>query len=198
VLFRSGKMTKKIMTVALAALFCGGALYAQRGSFGPGPRMQGAQAAQAVQADQLKTYLSLTDQQVLDLKAVQSALRTASEPIMLKIGEKSKALRDAMQANPVDAALVAQLKTDLENLNQQEQGLRSQYRLQAQNLLTADQKTKLVALQKAIELMPTANQAAFLNLLDTPQGFRGGPGGPGMGGGRRGPGGQGPEAFIRP
>jgi hypothetical protein len=44
--------------------------------------------------------------------------------------------------------------------------------------LTDEQKTSLASLQKVLDLMPTVHQAIGLNLLEGPEGFPGGFGGP--------------------
>jgi len=69
--------------------------------------------------------------------------------------------------------------------------LRAQYGSQAQKILTEEQRTSLAALQKALDLMPTVRQAIGLNLLEGPEGFPGGFGGPEFFRGR-GPGGAPP------
>jgi Spy/CpxP family protein refolding chaperone len=180
-------VTKKLLTLSIAVLLCSGVLLAQRGSFERGPRMEGASAT--APTDLIKTYLNLTDAQLQSLQTVQSAFRDAASPIMKQIREKSQAQREAMQQN--NTALVAQLQAEIDNLRKQEQSLRSQYKLQAQNVLTGDQKAKLAALQAALDLMPAAQQASMLNLIDSAQGA-----GPGFGGGFRG--GRGPGEAIRP
>jgi Spy/CpxP family protein refolding chaperone len=161
----------KIYAVPVAVLLCAGMLAAQQGTPNRGPR------ANAMQTDQLKTYLGLSDQQVQDISGVQSSFRQAAQPLMQQMAEKSKDLRQAMQQNPVDSSLVNQLKSDLSGLRDQMQSLRTQYRAQAQGYLTEDQKTKLGALEQALTLLPAARQAAGMNLLEAPAGAAGwGPG----------------------
>ena len=176
-------MTKKILTVSLAVLLCSGVLLAQRGMFERRPGSEADSATAPV--DQLKAYLNLTDQQLQSLKSVQSAYRDAAGPTLQQIRETSQALREAMQQN--DSANVAKYQAALEALQKDLQSLRSQYKEQAQSVLTNEQKGKLTVLQKALELMPVAQQAGSLNLVDMPAGGGPGFGGPGMRGGR-GPG----------
>jgi len=173
----------KITTTLLSVLFCGGVLLAQ-----PGPRDRGPMAM-VPQTDPLKAFLSLTDAQLQSLKDVQKAERDAAEPVMEQIAAKSKELREALHQNPVDQAQVDKLKAALADLQKQLQSLRDQFQPQALNILNAQQKTALATLQKALELIPAAQQAVFFNLLDSPQGAPGGFGptghrGPGMMGGR--------------
>ncbi|NWG13690.1 MAG: Spy/CpxP family protein refolding chaperone [Acidobacteria bacterium] len=168
----------KIKTLSLAALLCAGGLFAQRGPFGGGPRPG------VFPVDQLKEYLGLSDQQLQDLKRVQSSLRDASEPLMQQIAEKMKSLRETLRQDP--NADVSRLKSDIAKLQSDVQSLRAQYKTQALGYLTGDQTAKLAALKKAFELMPAAHQAVGLNLLDPPAGVPRGGVGPQF----RGPGGM--------
>jgi hypothetical protein len=161
----------KITNVPFAVLLCVGALFSQ-GGLPPGPPPDGPQT------DQVKAYLVLSDQQLKDLGSIQDSFRAAAEPLMQQIGEKARALRQALRQNPVDSALVTQLKADIASLQAQESSLRATYRAQAQSILIDQQKTSLASLQQALDLMPAALQATALNLLDAPQGFPGGPRGP--------------------
>ena len=170
-------MTKKILTVSLAVLLCSGVALAQRG-------FRSEADSATIPLDQLKTYLNLTDQQLQNLKSIQSDFRDAAGPITQQIRETSQALREAMQQN--DTANAAKYQAALDALQKDLAALRSQYRVKAVNILTNDQKGKLALLQQALDLMPVAQQAGSLNLLEMPAG--GGPGfrQPGMRG--RGPG----------
>ncbi len=176
----------KITSISLAVVVCVGTLFAQRGPFDRGPR------AELFQADQLKDYLGLSDQQLQDLKGVQSSFRDAAQPLMQQIAEKMRAVRQALKQDP--NADVSQLRTDIAGLQTGVQNLRAQYRVQAQNYLTGEQTAKLAALQKALELMPAAHQAVGLNLLEPPEGFPAGAVGPQF----RGPRGMGGPAFRVP
>ncbi len=176
----------KITSVSLAVLVCVGALFAQRGPFGGGPR------AELFRADQLKDYLGLSDHQLQDLKSVQSSFREAAQPLMQQIAEKMKAVREALKQDP--NADVSQLRTDIAGLRDSVQNLRAEYRVRAQNYLTSEQTAKLAALQKALELMPAAHQALGLNLLEPPEGFPAGAVGPQF----RRPRGMGGPAFRVP
>ncbi len=177
----------RIVTVMMAVLLCCGVLLAEQRPFDRAQRMEG------IQTDQLKTYLNLSDQQLLDLQAAQNQFREAARPIAEQLRQKAQELRQARQQDPVDEALVSKLKADIAALQSQVGTLRTQFQLQAKAVLTADQTAKLSALQQALELMQAAHQAAALNLLDAPEGAPG-PGGRPPFGGRRAPGG--PPAGV--
>ncbi len=162
----------KITVVLLAALLCVGALFSQGGFPPQGPPPDGPGT------DEVKTYLSLSDQQLQDLSTIQNSFRAAADLLMQQIGEKMQTLRQALQQETVDSALVTQLKADIASLRTQLKAMQSPYRTKALAILTDQQKTSLAGLQAALDLLPAAFQAGALNLLDSPQGFPGGPGGP--------------------
>ncbi len=162
----------KITCVALALLGGVAALFSQGGFGPPGPPPDG------MPTDEVKAYLTLTDQQLQDLASIQSSLRTAEEPLMQQMREKMQALREALHADTVDSALVTQLKAAIASLQTELQSVRAPYRTKALAVLTEKQKTSLAGLQQALDLMQTAFEATALNLLDRPEGFPGGPGGP--------------------
>jgi len=180
----------KIVTVWMVVLLCCGVLPADQRPFDRAPRADG------IQADQLKTYLGLSDQQLQDLKALQGQFREAARPIAEQLGEKAKELRQARQQDPVDEALVSRLQAEIAGLQSQVAVLRTQFQSHAQGVLTADQMARLAALEQALALVPAAHQAAALNLLDAPEGAPGRGMGP-QSGGRRNPGGP-PAGFPRP
>lgn len=160
----------KIATVSFALLLTASTAFAQSGMWGRGPGM-GAAAT-----DQVKAYLNLSDAQLQQITGLQSSFREAARPLMQQMREKAKTLRQTLKNDP--NADVTQLKADMASLRSQVKDLRAQYRTQADNVLTEDQKASLATLQKALELVPTAHQAIGLNLLEGPEGFAGGFGGP--------------------
>lgn len=160
----------KISTVTLAVLLAAGVVFAQQGPFGGEGRMG------VVQTDQVKAFLSLSDQQLQALSGIQTSFREAAHPLMQQIREKAQTLRQTLQQDR--NADVTQLKADLAGLQDQVKDLRAQYRRQSLQILTDEQKTSLASLQKLLDLMPTVHQAIGLNLLEGPDGFPGGFGGP--------------------
>jgi Spy/CpxP family protein refolding chaperone len=135
-----------------------------------------------------QSYLNLTDAQVTSLQQLRQAEMTALKPIFQQIAPLRDSLRTQTQSGSADAAAIGKLVLNIQALEQQISTTRSSYHDQALALLTAEQKTKLAALQSAADLMPTIHQAMGLNLLNSP---KGGPGG-------MGPGAMGPEGFHGP
>jgi Spy/CpxP family protein refolding chaperone len=141
-------------------------------------------------ANAAKEYLSLTDTQVENLRALQQQFREESKPTFEQIRAKTGELREAIRQETPDGTLIAQLRSDIAALREQIHTKRTDYRTQSVNVLNADQQTKLAALEEALKLVPAAHGAAALNLLEGP-----GMGFPGFGGrGFRGLG-PGPGAF---
>ncbi len=160
-------MTLRLISIALAA----GALFAQ----GPGgPRMHSMSAAGKTTA--VQSYLNLTDAQISTLQQLHQSEMAALKPIFQQIGPLQESLHTTEQASGADATAVGKLVLSIQNLEQQAAPIRASYQQQALAVLTADQKTKLTALQSAAALMPAIHEATMLNLLTPPQGADG-PGG---------------------
>jgi Spy/CpxP family protein refolding chaperone len=169
-------MKKKM--VLLALLLCFATVAAQemapKGRRGRGPEMQ---------AEKLKAYLNLTDQQWIDLQAAQTAYRDASQPLQEKMFEKGQVLRHAMEQGAADQTAVTQAKSEMQALRTEIQALRATYRTRNLAILTDTQKTSLAALEKVMELVGTAREAMFWNLIEAdaggPEGEMGMADGPG-------------------
>jgi Spy/CpxP family protein refolding chaperone len=150
-------------------------LFAQ-GPGGPRHMMMQAKTGQA------QSYLNLTDAQVQSLQQLRQSEMTALKPVMDQIGPLRQSLQTQLQSGSADAAALGKLMLSIQTLEQQATTTRNSFHDQALALLTADQKTKLAALQSAADLMPTIHEAMGLNLLSPPQGLEGAPGfgGPGL------------------
>lgn len=142
----------------------------------------------------LKTYLSLTDAQVNTLQQARQSEMTALRSVFEEIQTKETALRNLLNTNTTDAAAVGRLVLDIQTARKKVESTQATYRTQAVNTLTADQKTKLTALDTAMKLRDEIQQAVMLNLLQPEEG----PGGPGFGGPGFGPGGPGGRGFGPP
>ncbi len=133
----------------------------------------------------VKTYLGLSDTQIQNLQSIRTQERNAVQPLAQQIGQKQSSLDSLLQQGSTDAAALGKLLIDIQNLRKQITQAHSNFHDQAVNSLTADQKTKLKALEAAAQLRPAIDQAAFLDLLTLQN-----PAGPGFGMGRPGRGGM--------
>jgi hypothetical protein len=133
---------------------------------------------------EVKTYLSLTDSQITALQAVQRQLQTSIATLQQQIETKQADLQNRLSAGATDAAGAGRLLLDIQALRKQVDTAAGSFRDQAKNLLTADQKTKLKALEDASRLQPAIRQATGLLLLApaSPEPRMGGFGGRGFGG----------------
>lgn len=130
---------------------------------------------------EVQSYLNLTDAQISTLKQLRQSEMTALQPIFDQIAPLRQSLREQEQSSTADSAAIAKLVTSIQALEQQATPIRASFQQQAQAVLTADQKTKLAALESAAALLPAIHEASALNLMTPPKGF--GPGGgfrPGM------------------
>jgi Spy/CpxP family protein refolding chaperone len=160
-------MNVRLIVIALAA----SALFAQ----GPGgPRMH--RMSEQAKTTEVQSYLNLTDAQISSLQQLRQSERAALKPIFQQMGPLHESLRTQKQSGSADPTAVGKLVLSIESLEQQAEPIRSSFQQQALNVLTADQKAKLTALQSAAALMPTIHEATALNLLTPPKGPEG-PGG---------------------
>jgi Spy/CpxP family protein refolding chaperone len=120
--------------------------------------------------DQAQSYLNLTDAQIQSLQQLRQSEKTALAPIMQQIAPLRQSLNTQLNSGSADAATVGKLMLSIQSLEQQMTTSRNSLRDQAQAVLTADQKTRLAALQSAADLMPAIHQAMALNLLSPPAG----------------------------
>ena len=154
--------------------------------YGPGP--------QAPAFDNLKTYLGISDTTIQSIQQAIQKTQSTIQPLVQQIGEKHRAVADLLAKGSTDAAAIGKLILDAEAIRKQIRTQHDALQSTAQSFLTADQKTKLKALEDAAKLAPAIHEAVGLHLVTGPEGA--GPGGPGMGpgmgpgnmGGGRGPG----------
>jgi Spy/CpxP family protein refolding chaperone len=163
-------MNLRLASIALAAT----ALFAQ----GPGGFRMHAQAKTAA----VQSYLNLTEAQISSLQQLRQSEMTALKPIFQQIEPLRQSLRAQQQSAGADATAVGKLVLSIRALEQQAAPIRSSHQQQALAVLTAEQKTKLAALESAAALLPTIHEAGALNLLTPPKGAEG-------------PGGFGPETM---
>lgn len=140
--------------------------------------------------DELKTALGLSDAQVTALQQLEGQKRTQIQPVGQQLADKQKALHDALEKATPDANAIAAILIQIQSLQNQIKTINTSFQTQATATLTADQKTKLQALQTAQALREAVQQAEGLNLLARPE--EPAAGGPGP---RRVAGPQGPPAF---
>jgi Spy/CpxP family protein refolding chaperone len=124
---------------------------------------------------EVQSYLNLTDAQISSLQQLHQSEMAALKPIFQQIAPLHESLRTQTQSG-ADATAVGKLVLNIQSLEQQAAPIRSSFQQQALAVLTADQKTKLAALESAAALMPTIHEATALNLLARPKGPEG-PGG---------------------
>ena len=148
---------------------------------------------------ELKTYLNLSDTPLTSITAANSAARTANRALADQMHTKQQTLQTAITNGSTDAAAIGKAVLEIAAIRKQLDAAHTKLREQATSFLSADQKTKLKALEDAEKLQPAIGQAHGLELLAQPANAAGRPvSGPGMGGpGMGGPGmnGPGPRHF---
>ena len=157
-------MNFRLVSITLAAT----AMFAQ----GPGGLRMHPRSASA-KTTAVQSYLNLTDAQISSLQQLRQSEMAALKPIFRQIGPLHESLRTQSQSSSADATAVGKLVLSIQSLEQQAAPIRASYQQQALAVLTADQKTKLAALESAAALMPTIREAAALHLLTPPKGSEG-------------------------
>lgn len=117
---------------------------------------------------EIKTYLSLTDQQLTALQEVQRSRQQADEAIYKQINDKQVQLSQLLNANSTDALAIGRLMVEINNLRRQVPTNQGPYRENAVKVLTPPQVAKLPALVQALQLSRPAWEATSLNLIDDP------------------------------
>lgn len=142
--------------------------------------------------DNLKSYLGLSDNTIQTIQQAIQKAGAANQTIVQQIADKHKALDDLLSKGTTDAAAVGKIVLDIEALRKQLNLQNEALTTTVVSFLTADQKTKLKALDDAAKLRPAIEEATMLHLLTPPAGA------PGPGAGPRGPGqGMGPMGMRR-
>jgi Spy/CpxP family protein refolding chaperone len=181
----------KKLTGIIAMFLLSGVLMAQVGD-GTQQRRR-----RAPRINEVKELLALTEQQMTDLAAVQREMRGAAQPITQELRDLAMQLRDVVKSDPVDEAAAADLRAAIKAKREEIGALRSESRLAAHSILTAEQMETLAKLEEALALQRAAEQAVMLNLIEGPERGRGF--GMGMTGrGRRGQPASGPKPPRRP
>jgi len=157
----------------IAVLLLAGAAFAVFAQQGPAakrkPMMAGAQAAQKGVPQALADYLKLTADQEAQISALQTSFRDAVQPLAQQLRAKSTELRKAMKSDPVDSAKVTALRTDISKLRDDVKAQRDSFAAKFRDVLTAEQRTSLEALEQALTLQSAARQAAHLGLIAPPE-----------------------------
>ena len=124
--------------------------------------------------DQVQSYLNLTDTQIQALKQLHQSEMAALKPIMQQMAPLRQSLNTQMKETSGDATAAVKLVANIQGLQQQIAATHASFKAQSLAVLTADQKTKLAALESAAALMPAIHQAMSLNLLARPEPPEGG------------------------
>jgi Spy/CpxP family protein refolding chaperone len=156
------KLNTLLSIAPLAALL----VFAQGPGGGPGPQS----------FTDVKTYLNLTDAQIQQIQAARQQSFDSAKTLQSQIQTKDQALRDLLDKGSTDSAAIGKAMLEINALRKQVKAVMDATQVRAVSFLSADQKTKLKALEDAAKLQPAIGQAAGLGLLQPPQGAPGGPG----------------------
>lgn len=165
-------------TVLAACLLVGFASASAQQPPSPNPQRPSPDAA-------VKLILDLSDSQLQQLKDLRESMTQRQLQIATHRRELQQRRRELLQTSPPNAAALADLLIQEENLRKQIQDQNKAFRGGALNLLTASQKEKIQRIEEALKLARDAAPLARFGLLEGPGGpgfVISGPGGPGFGG----------------
>lgn len=159
-------ITLCVMTAAAVAQpLADGRFAAGRGSLGP---REGAANLNAI-----TTYLSLTTSQIQSIQSIVRQAQPSIQNLQQQIQKNMQTIRTMLLQGSTDTQTLGTLLLSIGNLRKQMQHTLGGIQSQTQNVLTADQMTKLGALQAALNLEPAAREAMLLHLLVPPAGVAG-------------------------
>lgn len=117
--------------------------------------------------ESLKDYLSLSDDQIQQLRDLRREQFHQMQPSMQAMAETQRALDEALEAASPDPVVIGQLTLELRKHREAMPDARNAMRTMALGILDSNQRAKIDAIEEAMRLQPTAQQAMSLNLLDT-------------------------------
>ena len=135
--------------------------------------------------DNIKTYLGLSDTTLQNIQQTIGSKQSTIQALAQQMGEKHKAVATLLANGTTDAAAVGKLILEAEAIRKQISTQHDALQSSVLALLTADQKSKLKALEDAAKLAPAIQEAAHLHLIAQVGNPGAGPGmpfggGPGM------------------
>lgn len=125
--------------------------------------------AQTPPLDSVKSYLGLQDSQMQSLQQLRQQQFQAVHSALSELATKQQSLREQLDRGSTDAAALGKLLLEIEGVRKRIAQTQQSYVSQALNVLTAEQKSKLAALEQALKLEVAARQAVALGLLAPPE-----------------------------
>jgi Spy/CpxP family protein refolding chaperone len=112
----------------------------------------------------LSRYFQLTPDQAEGIRKLLEVRKSAVEPLIQEIAAKEKELRELIAAG-TDPLAVGRTALALDSLRKQVGEAHQQFAAGFQELLTAEQKTQLQAVQRAARLQPVVAAARELGIF---------------------------------
>ncbi len=113
-------------------------------------------------------FLGLSQDQAAQFGHLLESLQTNVHGLELQMQAAQKQLGELLDASAPDPAAVGRLLLQIRGLQQQVQQAVESFRQQFLQLLTADQKDKLGAVQQAAQLLPAVSAFGALHLIELP------------------------------
>lgn len=119
--------------------------------------------------DELQEALSITDEQVYQLRANQALMRVELQPIARKHGELARQIRQESRAEVPNEFTIGTLTLQLEVVDHDMAQVRSKYQGLAKGILTEEQRMALAPIEEAAAYTYVLRQAASFSLVTLPE-----------------------------
>jgi Spy/CpxP family protein refolding chaperone len=114
--------------------------------------------------DDVKAALNLTDEQITQLKQLQTDKMSATQAFYAKMADKQKELNAALESSTSDPTTVGRLMLELQQLRKQPPSAGDVHE-KALAILKPEQKAQLAKLEEAQKMRSAVDQATGLALL---------------------------------
>ncbi len=136
--------------LVLALVMSVGVVFAQKGRMGKaGPATGGGWCMGLGMLDKISKELSLTNDQVSKIKAIQSDFMSSTQTARTEIQAKMKQMGELWMESQPDAAAIKSLASELDTLRMQVRNSAIDHAISAIEVLTADQRVKLQEMMKS-------------------------------------------------
>lgn len=151
--------------IGLAALVLGGLGFGQVPNVSIGPPLpfwpQGPGYA-------LQKVLALNEQQIQRVTELRWASEDETYPLFLEQFEKGWELTRLLRSPEPNKAMLEMIYDDMKRIHEEVRTVRARYRSMLRAILSKEQLAVLSKLDSALQLMPAAWEAVYLNLIDEP------------------------------
>lgn len=116
----------------------------------------------------LQQELALNEQQIQRVTELSWAHEDETYPLFLQQFEKGWELTRLLRSPEPNEAMLKMIYDDMERIHEEVRQVRAKYRSMLRAILSKEQLAVLSRLENALQVMPAAWEAVYLNLIDEP------------------------------